>query len=797
MPELMLKRILGWKPVCQKWIICTALIAPTLVWCQAFGQVHPGHSPAEKQYKEHCVVCHGELGRGGDRAPALVNNPDLRNRNKAQIRGIIKNGLPGGMPAFDLPDSQLDSLAAWVHSLNPPTQTAKPIGDAVAGEHYFFSQGQCATCHMIHGQGKSNGPDLSDVGLKLTPQEIELILENPTSQMGMRSTPGCPSYAFCPDMTWSVVDVRLRNGILLRGLLRNRSEHALQLQGFDGQIHLLTDGDYQKITLEKESYMPPLKAKDADRRNLVAYLSSLSGTPAGPLKTQTEPISPEAVQAITNPKPGDWPTYNGVLGGNRYSRLEQINTGNVQKLQLQWVYPLQGSRLETTPVVSGGIMYVTGPTQVCALDARSGNEIWCHKEIEDTKGAKKHTGWYGSPNRGLALLGDRIFYTSGYAHLICLNRLTGGVMWDVKMPVTPGSYFASGAPLVVGNLVISGIAGGDGPLRGFIAAYKATTGQLAWRFWTVPGSGDASAKTWTGTAVATGGGATWLTGSYDVETDTLYWAVGNPFPDTNGDEREGVNLYTNCVIALDPKDGKLKWYYQFTPHDLHDWDATEPFVLVDTEYGGRNRKLLLQANRNGFFYVLDRTNGKLLLGKPFVKRLNWASGIGPDGTPQLLKANKPSETGIKTCPAVRGATNWYSSSFNPETKLFYVMAVEDCSIYNTGGFQGNRDLSNPGIKYLRAIDIATAKIVWEIPQTGAPEANYSGVLSTAGGLVFYGESGGSFAAVNAKTGKTLWHFNANESWRASPMTYTMDGRQYVTIASAGNILSFALPDHHF
>ena len=251
------------------------------------------------------------------------------------------------------------------------------------------------------------------------------------------------------------------------------------------------------------------------------------------------------------------------------------------------------------------------------------------------------------------------------------------------------------------------------------------------------------------------------------------------------------------MLALEAKTGKLRWYYQFTPHDLHDWDATEPFALVDAPFKGRERKLLLQANRNGFFYVLDRTTGELLLGRPFVRKLTWASGIGADGKPQLLEGNEPTKKGTRTCPAVRGATNWYSTAFNPVTRLFYVMAVEDCNIYRqsrNGGFEPYRDPADPAEKYLRAIDIETGEIKWEIPQVGAPESNYSGVLSTAGGLVFYGETGGSFAAVDAKTGNTLWHFDTGRQWKASPITYAVNGKQYVAIAAGGNILAFALPD---
>ena len=749
-------------------------------------------APAEKHFGQLCGGCHGDGGTGGDRAPALINNRGLRSRSEAQIADLIKSGTSGGMPAFALPDAELRPLASWVRSLNTSAFDTHPAGDTAAGERLFFGTGQCSTCHMVHGRGKVNGPDLSDLGRKSTIRELELVLDNPTSQMGIHTTATCPGWAFCPDQAWAVVNVRLRDGSSLRGFARNRAEHDLQLQTFDGKMHLLTDQDYAEITPEKQSYMPAFQSTSEQRRDLIAYLSTLAGNAAGPLTVAEDRVSPDAEK----PRAGEWLTYNGDPGGNRHSALAQINGQNVKDLQLQWVYSLSGRGLETTPIVSDGIMYVTAPEKVCALDSRSGRDIWCYsRSTANTSGGDNG---FVEPNRGVALQGDRIFFATSDAHLVCLHRLTGGVMWDIKMPITPGRFTATSAPLVVGDLVISGIGGGDTPLRGFLAAYKVTTGQLAWRFWTVPKPGEPVSETWTGKALETGGGATWLTGSYDAETDTLYWTVGNPFPATDGDQRDGTNLYTNCVIALEAKTGKLRWYYQFTPHDLHDWDATETVVLVDARYQGRDRKLLLQANRNGFIYVLDRSSGELLLGKPFVKKLNWASRIGTDGKPQLLPANKPTKAGVKTCPAVRGATNWYSTAFNPDAKLFYVMAVEDCSIYKqaqNGGYEGYRDPSDPGLKYLRAFDISTGEIAWEIPQIGPQEANYSGVLSTAGGLVFYGETGGGFSAVDARAGKTLWTFKATQPWKASPMTYMMNGRQYVAIASGGNILSFALGTH--
>jgi alcohol dehydrogenase (cytochrome c) len=364
------------------------------------------------------------------------------------------------------------------------------------------------------------------------------------------------------------------------------------------------------------------------------------------------------------------------------------------------------------------------------------------------------------------------------------------------MPDNPGHYGATGAPLIAGDLVVAGVSGGDAPLKGFIAAYRATTGQQAWRFSTLPKPGDKAAKTWIGTALENGGAATWTTGSFDPASSLLYWPTGNPYPDTDGRPRQGDNLYSNCVLALDAKSGTLRWYFQFTPHDVHDWDATEPLLLVDTRYQGRDRKLLMQANRNGFFYVLDRTTGEFLLGTPFVKRLNWASGIDRTGRPILTDSNEPRPNGTRTCPAVRGATNWYATAFNPATRLFYVMATEDCNVYKpTGmGFQSLSDPANLAEKFLRAIDPETGKVAWERKQVGAPETNYSGVLTTSGGLLFYGETGGGFAAVDALSGKDLWHFETGQGWKASPMTYSVGDRQYVAIAAGNTILSFALRD---
>ena len=774
--------------------------------------------PVEALVATTCAGCHGDGLRGGDRAPALVDNANLRTMPDSQIRAIIRGGTSGGMPPFALADAQLDQLVAYIRSKNQSAVRTAPPEQVAAGEQYFFGAGGCSQCHMVRGRGGTNGPDLSAVAQRSTLPEIEAILDNPTAQMGAKTTSWCPGWAFCPDVEWGVVDVKLKSGASLRGFARNEGEHDLQLQTFDGKLHLLTDRDYVSVKHQTASYMPPFMGTATQRRDLLAYLGALAGVPLGPTPG---PVAPAANPPYSE-RWQDWPSYDGRPRGNRYSALSQINTANVAKLQAQWVFVPGGSGLQDTPIVVDGVMYVTGAARVCALDGKTGQRVWCAPRIsgqsvptqaaapqppsakaaaEAANGAPPPSGdlsHASGPNRGVALSGDRLFFVSDDAYLVCLNRLTGAVMWKQPLPdpMYKGRYYNSSAPLVIGDLVISGVAGGDSPLRGFLAAFHVDTGQLAWRFWTIPGPGEPGSETWPGRALPTGGGATWTTGSYDPETGLLYWAVGNPYPDTDSADRPGKNLWSNSVVALDPKTGKPRWSFQFTPHDLHDWDASEPLVLVDAVWRGKPRNLLLQADRNGFFYVLDRTTGEFLLGKPFVHKLTWASGIDAHGVPILTANNYPTKEGTVTCPSVRGATNWYATSYNPGTKLFYVMAAEDCSTYTIGalGFGPYHNPKDPGLRYLRALDIQTGKIVWEKPMVGAQEANYTGVLSTAGGLVFHGETGGRFAAVDAKTGKTLWTFSTNEFPRAGPMTYEVDGRQYVAVAAGANIIAFALPE---
>ena len=739
---------------------------------------------APRQFKQTCSLCHGADGRGTDRAPTMVNSASLRNLSDNDIATIIQKGK-ARMPAFPLPAADIQTLVRYIRSLNITASSAEVAGDPKAGELIFFGSGQCSTCHAAAGRGSFNGPDLSNAAKRLRLADLAQSLTNP----GARIPVGYES-----------VLVELNDGSKLQGFARAQGSHDLVLQTADGKLHLLFDSEYRQIIPQKHSVMPAYQGTPDQQRDLLAYLSTLRGVDIGPLKTEQPATSRSEVEAVLHPVSENWPTYNGNVDGNRDSRLQQVNVRNAAMLQLQWTYSINFNGLETTPVVLNGVMYVTGNNQVLALSGRTGREIW-HYERPRSAGSTISGDAAIGVNRGVAVLGDRVFYLTDDAHLIALSRLTGSLLWDVATPEgASGQFGGTAAPLVVGDLVITGVSGGDNGIRGFVAAYKATTGEQVWKLMTIPKPGDTGpiADTWKGSALALGGGATWTTGSADVDANVVYWPVGNPHPDTDGDERAGSNLYTNSDLAIDVKTGKLLWYFQFTPHDLHDWDANEPIVLVNTKWKGQDRKLLLHANRNGFLYVLDRTNGKPLLATRMVDKLTWASGINQKTwTPDLLPANETTEQGVLTCPAVRGATNWYSTAYNPSTRLYYVMTVEDCTYYrkaDDGGYGRYLNPADPAKKILRAFDIETGKVAWQIDMTGPVQSNYSGVLTTSGRLVFFGESSGGFAAVDASTGKYLWHFETNHPIKASPMTYEVNGKQYVAIASGANILSFALPD---
>jgi len=508
----------------------------------------------------------------------------------------------------------------------------------------------------------------------------------------------------------------------------------------------------------------------------------------------------DAEDLLARPVGANWTSYNGDYTGRRYSSLREINPENVTQLRASWVFhPGNSEKLEATPVVVDGIMYVTSANDAFALDARTGRVLWHHQRpvnsglLDDA--AAHHT-------RGVGVWRNFVYMETDDAHLLCLDARSGNLLWDVAYADKAKHYGATSAPLVVKDEVIVGTSGGDSGVRGFLAAYDALTGNLKWRFWTIPGPGEFGSTSWPGDSYLHGGGTTWMPGTFDPELDTLYWTTSNAAPDFVGDSRPGDDLYTACVLALDPNTGELKWYFQFTPHDLYDYDANETPVLVDVEENGATRRLLVQANRNGFLYVLDRTNGKFLKATPFVHKLNWAKSVDASGRP-VLSGRIPTAQGTYLCPGINGATNWFSPSYNPNTGLFYVMALESCSLFvaHPRRFVQGETYYGTGTKLppdehaqktLLAYSISDGKSVWRYPQVGQGDS-WGGTLTTAGGLVFFGDDAGAVEAVEARTGHALWHFNTGQMMHASPMSYEVDGVQYVAISAGSDVFSFSLP----
>lgn len=496
-------------------------------------------------------------------------------------------------------------------------------------------------------------------------------------------------------------------------------------------------------------------------------------------------------------EPGNWMTYSGSYRGWRYSELKQIDRANAGALRLGWVHQMPTSHVvETTPLVVDGVMYVTEPpSNVVAIDAKTGRTFWRYVRTLPTVNV-----CCGQVNRGVAILGNRVFVGTVDAHLVALDSQTGAVLWDVPVADRLTGHSITAAPLIVKDMVVCGVSGGEYGIRGFLDAYDAATGKRRWRFWTVPEPGQPGSESWKGDAWKTGGAPTWVTGSFDPELNLIVWGAGNPSPDWNGDVRPGDNLYSDSAIALDADTGKLKWYFQFVPHDTHDWDAVQVPVLVDGTWQGRPRKLVYWAHRGGFYYVLDRQTGQFLFGTPFAKQ-TWAGGLDAGGHPIHLPNTDPTPEGTYIWPGVQGATNWYSPSYSPATNLFYLAYWENRSVYRKGDQEyspGNRyigsvplidlpeDLGSGGI---RALNPQTGQKVWEYPLLTKP---WAGVLSTAGGLVFGGSDEGYLFALNSSTGKELWRKYLGGMIRANPVTYLADGKQYVSIAAGEGIFTFGL-----
>jgi len=513
-------------------------------------------------------------------------------------------------------------------------------------------------------------------------------------------------------------------------------------------------------------------------------------------------LSPVTWERLVNAadEPHNWLMYSGTLSSQRFSRLDQITNENVAQLELVWAHHIPAlDRAETTPLVVDGVMFITeSPSNVVAVDAATGRPFWRyeHPLPDDLRLC------CGRNNRGVAILGETLYMSTNDAHLVAIDARSGALLWNTEVADHTKGYTKTATPLIVKDLVVTGIAGGEYGIRGFIDAYDADTGELEWRTYTIPAQGEPGNETWADDSWKTGGAPTWLTGSYDPQLNLIYWGTGNPGPDWNGEVRKGDNLYSSSVLALDGDTGELVWHFQFTPHDVWDWDSIQIPVLADIDVGGLVHKVMLWANRNGFYYVLDRETGQFLRGQPFAHQ-TWAKGLDEAGRPILEEGVFPSVEGTLVAPMAGGATNWWSPAFNPDTELFYVNSFDSEALFYTRDVEYKEgDLfTGGGTRYLksidnyhsaiRALDARNGNLRWEFPITPRTRA---GVLATAGGVVFSASVDGYFFALDALTGEALWNIALGGQVNASPMSYAVNGRQYVTMTVGNVVYTFALGD---
>ncbi|HXA56450.1 MAG TPA: PQQ-dependent dehydrogenase, methanol/ethanol family [Candidatus Acidoferrum sp.] len=510
----------------------------------------------------------------------------------------------------------------------------------------------------------------------------------------------------------------------------------------------------------------------------------------------------------SNKEPQNWLMYSGNYSGLRYSLLDRITPANANQLELEWVFQTNSvQKMEATPLVVDGVMYATEPpNDIVALDAKSGRVFWTYQYTPATVQL-----CCGQANRGLAILGDTLYMGTIDAHLQAIDAKNGRLLWDVKV-ADESTYSITEAPLIVKDKIILGVAGGEEAIRGFVAAYSPENGDLLWKFNTVPGPGEPGHDTWPGDTWQHGGGSSWMTGSYDPGLNLVFWGIGNPYPDLAPELRQGDNLYTNSALAIDPDTGKLKWYFQFTPNDGNDWDSMQVPVLAETEWNGAPRKVIYWANRNGFFYVLDRATGKFLRGNAFVKQ-TWATGLDQNGRPIRSDNSRATVGGTKVYPGTQGGTNWYSPSYSPRTGLFYVSAWEDYFNVMTklsplgftpgGRGQGfprsplpsiNRGAINTwtdqyGHGELKAIDPKTGQTKWAFKMNDVSD---SGILTTASDMLFTANREGYFLVLNARDGTLLWKATLGAQISSAPVTYMIDGKQYVALSAGHALFVFGL-----
>lgn len=737
-----------------------------------------------RAFERSCTACHGQNAKGG-RGPDLTGKLN-RGALESEIIENIISGIAGTqMPAFPMTVDDARSIVDYLRSLKTGGPDLPVTGNAGAGQQLFFGRASCSRCHMYRGHGGRLGPDLTFIGEAKTVRELQRIISQPHQELVQG---------------FETVEVRLHDGGQLRGVRKNEDTFSIQMMDEKEKLHLLLKKDVASVRLPGQSLMPEAAIAGSQMNNVIAFLKK-----APPLEVETANWVPSADLNVSfqrlkaaDEEPQNWLTYWGNLRGTHYSGLSAITAANVRSLAGAWTYQFGGTTVETTPLVVDGIMFVTGPrNNAAALDARTGRTIWRYSRRLPPD---VHSHCTVMTNRGFAILGDRLYLATLDAHLVALDAKTGNRLWDIAVDDYKTGVSITHAPLAIDGKIIVGITAGECALTGFVDAYDAATGRKLWRVHSTPGKDDPARATWAGKSADFGGGPTWMTGTYDAQTDTLFWTTGNPSPDYDGSVRAGDNLYTCSVLALDPNTGKMKWHFQFTPHDTHDWDATETPVLMDALFRGRMRHLMIHADRNAFFYVLDRDTGEFLLGKPFAKQ-TWAKGLDDRGRPIVVPGADPTPKGVYVCPDAAGGTNWASPSWDPQTKLFYVSARDSCAVYTSltkepkpgdpyvGSGQKEDSGQFPGA--IRAIDPQTGDVRWSFNLHQGSWA--AGVLATAGEVVFAASKDGNLIALDARTGTDLWHYQTGAEIMSSPISYSVDGRQYIAVSTDSALFTFALP----
>jgi len=758
-----------------------ALLCSGLALAQSPHPASPEIQAGARLFAKSCAPCHGENAKGG-RGPDLTSGQWKHGSTTTEIARNIRDGIPGTqMPGFPVSDADAQSVVAWLRSQQPKSQEMI-TGNPATGREIFFGAGKCSGCHMMQGHGGRFGPDLTQAGLQRSAGYLRTAVTQPDAK-----TP----------KELRGAEVRLRSGQSVTGLILGEDTFSLYLRDRSEKLHSISKADIANRKDLQNSLMPviPLSARQVN--DVVAFLKQPGVAPAP--EASVAPDFNVTFQRLRNAaeEPQNWLTYWGDLQGTHYSRLRSITPSNVSRLVPKWTFQFGASNVETTPLVVDGLMFVTGPlNNAAALDAKTGFSVWRYRRTLPAV----HKECTVMTNRGFAVLGSQLYMATLDTHLVSLDAKTGNVIFDVEVDDYRKGFSITHAPLAIDGKIIVGVTAGECALTGFIDAYDAVTGKRLWRVWSIAQPGDKALSTWSGKSAEFGGGPTWMTGTYDASTDTLFWTTGNPSPDYDGSVRLGDNLYTCSVLALDPATGRRKWFFQFTPHDTHDWDANETPVLIDADFRGKRRKLLIQANRNAFYYVLDRENGEFLTGKAFAKQ-TWAKGLDDKGRPIVLPDTDPTPQGKYVCPDATGATNWNSPSYDPATGLFYVAVREACATYSSvtkepvpgdpyvgTGQQIDDVVGGPGS--FRALDPLTGNVRWNFPlQSGSHAA---GVLGTAGGVLFGASRDGYLVALDSRTGKLLWKYQTGAEIRSSPVSYSVGGVQYVAVSNDSSLMTFAI-----